>query len=128
MAVHDWRRVDAGTFHAFHLAWLGQFQAALNGGLLPSGFYALAEQHAGTTIPDVLTLHTSTDEEQLPAPASGTVTVTKTRPRVQRKLAAQTSPSPKGKRRTLAVRHVSGHRLIALVEIISPANKDRRRS
>jgi hypothetical protein len=26
----------------------------------------------------------------------------------------------------LAIRHVSGHRLIALVEIVSPANKDRR--
>jgi hypothetical protein len=27
--------------------------------------------------------------------------------------------------RTLAVRHVSGHRLIAILEILSPANKDR---
>src|SRR5207247_4343303 len=27
--------------------------------------------------------------------------------------------------RTLAIRHVSGHRLIALLEIVSPANKDR---
>jgi hypothetical protein len=31
------------------------------------------------------------------------------------------------RRRSLAIRHVSGHRLIALIEIISPANKDRRR-
>ncbi len=29
------------------------------------------------------------------------------------------------KPRTLAVRHVSGHQLIALIEIVSPANKDR---
>jgi hypothetical protein len=28
-------------------------------------------------------------------------------------------------RRTLAIRHVSGHRLVALLEIVSPANKDR---
>ena len=28
-------------------------------------------------------------------------------------------------RRTLAVRHISGHRLVALMEIVSPANKDR---
>ena len=28
-------------------------------------------------------------------------------------------------RRTLAIRHVSGHRIIAFVEIVSPANKDR---
>jgi hypothetical protein len=29
-------------------------------------------------------------------------------------------------RRTLAIRHVTGHRLLALVEVVSPANKDRR--
>ncbi len=31
------------------------------------------------------------------------------------------------RRRSLAIRHVSGHRLIALIEILSPANKDRAR-
>src|SRR5207249_1291600 len=30
-------------------------------------------------------------------------------------------------RRTVAIRHVSGHRLVALLEIVSPANKDRTR-
>jgi hypothetical protein len=127
MPVHDWTRVEAGTFHAFHLAWLGQLQAGLNGGLLPSGYYALAEQHAGASIPDVLTLHASPVEEHIPTPEpAGVSTVTKTRPHVQRRLSATTSP--KGKRRTIAIRHVSGHRLVALVEVVSPANKDRRRS
>lgn len=126
MPVHDWTRVDAGTFHHFPLSWIAQLSNALNGGLLPAGFYALAEQHAGTTIPDVLTLHTLPAEQELPEPAGGVATVTKTRPRVQRKLSARASP--KGRRRTIAVRHVSGHRLVALVEIVSPANKDRRRS
>jgi hypothetical protein len=125
MPVHDWTRVDGGTFHAFHLVWVGQLQTALNGGLLPSGYYALAEQHAGSAIPDMLTLHTSPADVRLPLP-SGVATVTKTRPRAQHKLAARASP--KGKRRTIAIRHVSGHRIVALVEIVSPANKDRRRS
>ena len=31
------------------------------------------------------------------------------------------------RRRSLAIRHVSGHRLVALIEIVSPANKDRAR-
>ena len=31
------------------------------------------------------------------------------------------------RRRSLAIRHVSGHRLIALIEIVSSANKDRTR-
>lgn len=30
--------------------------------------------------------------------------------------------------RSIAVRHVSGHRLVALLEIVSPANKDRART
>ncbi len=59
MPVHDWTRVDAGIFHAFHFGWLTHLSEALNGGLLPEGFYALAEQHAGRTIPDILTLHAS---------------------------------------------------------------------
>lgn len=125
MPVHDWTTVDAGTFHAFHLAWIGEMQKALNGGILPKGFYAMAEQHAGETIPDVLALHTSgPDAGPLPEPTGGAATVTKTRPKVDNRLTA--SRSPKGKRRTVAIRHVSGHRIVALVEIVSPANKDRK--
>ena len=46
-------------------------------------------------------------------------------PRVRRKQTLdQTALS---RRRSLAIRHVSGHRLIAILEIISPANKDRAR-
>jgi len=38
----------------------------------------------------------------------------------------QLSAAARTRRKTLAIRHVSGHRLIALVEIVSPGNKDRR--
>jgi hypothetical protein len=126
MPVHDWSRVDAGTYHAFHLAWLGQLQAALNGGVLPPDFYALAEQHAGAAIPDMLTLHAAGPGNGFHLPAGRVATVTKSRPRVERKLSARAAP--RQRRRTLAVRHVSGHRIVALVEVASPSNKDRRRS
>ncbi|HEX5446865.1 MAG TPA: hypothetical protein VFW87_23820 [Pirellulales bacterium] len=33
--------------------------------------------------------------------------------------------SPRRRRRTLAIRHVSGHRLVAMLEIVSSSNKDR---
>jgi hypothetical protein len=125
MPVHDWTTVDDGTFHAFHLAWIGEMQKSLNGGILPEGFYAMAEQHAGETIPDVLALHTSdSDAGPLPEPNEGVATLTKTRPKVDSRLTA--TSSPKGKRRTIAIRHVSHHRVVALVEIVSPANKDRK--
>ena len=69
------------------------------------------EQHAGRSIPDVLTLHSSPEPlepDWLPPDQT-----------VEQTLLAR--------RRTLAIRHVSGHRLIALIEIISPGNKDRAR-
>ena len=46
MPVHDWTRVGAGIFHDFHQRWIGAIRDALNGGLLPNDFYALAEQAA----------------------------------------------------------------------------------
>lgn len=56
MPVHDWTRVDAGIFHDCHTVWVGHLRTAFNEGLLPAGYYALAEQHAGQTIADVPTL------------------------------------------------------------------------
>ena len=56
MPIHDWTRVNSGTFHDFHLAWIAELRRVLNGGLLPEGYYALAEQVAGQVAPDVLTL------------------------------------------------------------------------
>jgi hypothetical protein len=130
MPLHDWTRVDDGIFHAFHVAWIPEIQKALNSGLLPEGFYALAEQHAGRAIADVLTLHAgppslepSRLQHQLP-PATGGVAVTEAAPRTRRRHTVE--PAMLARRRSLAIRHVSGHRLVALIEIISPANKDRR--
>src|SRR5207244_10051606 len=56
MSIHDWTRVHAGIFHDFHHEWISTIKRALNSGLLPSEFYALAEQVAGGLHPDVLAL------------------------------------------------------------------------
>lgn len=127
MPVHDWTRVEAGIFHDFHTVWTGALRNALNEGLLPQGYYAMAEQHAGRTIADVLTLHASPEPPErawLP-PDTGGIAVAEAPPRVWRKQTVE--PSALGRRRSLAIRHVSGHRLVALIEIVSPANKDRSR-
>jgi hypothetical protein len=129
MPLHDWTRVDAGIFHALHVAWVPEIQKTLNRGLLPEGYYALAEQHAGRAIADVLTLHASpaildplTARLPLP-PATGGVVLADAPPRTQRRHTV--GPEALARRRSLAIRHVSGHRLVALIEIVSPANKDR---
>lgn len=125
MPVHDWTRVDAGIFHSFRTVWIGQLNTALNEGLLPGGYYALAEQHAGQTIADVLTLHASagTSAPKPTGPETGGVAVVESPPRTRLKQTFE--PAALTHRRSLAIRHVSGHRLVALLEIVSPANKDR---
>src|SRR2546422_9361955 len=75
MPVHDWTRVEAGIFHDFHVAWIPEIRKVLNGGLLPEGYYALAEQHTGPSIAEILTLHASPTPPELPPwplpPATG---------------------------------------------------------
>lgn len=130
MPAHDWTRVDDGIFHAFHTLWIAELNLALNGGLLPSGYYALPEQHAGAMIADVLTLHASPSgaPEAIGGSAvSGGIGVAVAEVAPRTRVQQVMEPSPHALRRTLAIRHVSGHRLVAMIEIVSPSNKDRER-
>src|SRR5438874_7432103 len=114
MPVHNWALVDAGIFHDFHVTWVPELKKVLNGGLLPEGYYALAEQHAGRAIADVLTLHASSvGPEQAPArlpvpPSTGGVALADAPPRTRRRHTVE--PAARARRRSLAIRHVSGHR------------------
>lgn len=124
MPIHDWSRVDAGVFHAFHTSWIGDIQKALNAGLLPTDYYALAEQVGGGVIPDVLTLKRNGRHGQPHAgetpPGNG---VTVMRPPATRIVATVAEDAYVRKRRTIAIRQVSDDRVIALLEIVSPGNK-----
>jgi hypothetical protein len=126
MPLHDWTRVDAGVFHSFHNTWIGELTKALNSGLLPPDYYALGEQIAGSLGPDVLTLQTPAAQE----PGSrreleGAVAVAVAPPKVRLTLRAEIDQYAL-KRRTVVIRHVSNHRIVALIEILSPGNKDSR--
>ena len=131
--MHDWTRVSAGTFHAFHNSWISELQKALNGGVLPPPYYALGEQRATDVIPDVLALHdlgsgeaTQTDLVDNDADL-GLIAVADAPPRVR-----LTLESPENlvfyleRQRSLVIRHSSGDRIVALIEIVSPANKHSR--
>lgn len=127
MPMHDWTRVTAGTFHDFHNSWITHLKEALNAGLLPKPFYALGEQRAGEAGTDVLALReTNGDVSSLEPGTSdnGMVAVAEAPPRVH--LAQEASLEAAfylAKRRTLVIRHATGDRIVALVEIVSPANK-----
>ena len=125
MPIHDWRLVDAGIFHHFHHSWIEEISRSLNGGLLPSGYYALAEQIAGGLGPDVLTLQKPmTSDVSVEEPRGGVALATappKTRFR------ARAEPDLyAAKAKAVVIRHRSNHRVIALVEIVSPGNKSNR--
>jgi hypothetical protein len=127
MPVHDWTRVDDGIFHDFHVAWIGELRKTLNRGILPSGYYALAEQIAGSVGPDVVTLQGNGFAAEEPAAADsgsggGTHTLVRTSPQTRFTIPL-TIPDYVSRRRTLVIHHVSGDQVVALLEIVSPGNK-----
>jgi hypothetical protein len=142
MPVHDWTRVSAGTFHDLHVAWISEIRNLLNNQLLPDGYYAQAEQVAGNTIPDVLTLQNPDEAEESSFEsmegsddAGGNLAVVAAPPQT---VPPQTAPPRTAivqtlnrsaiiapPQRRITIRHSSGDRVIALLEIVSPANKDR---
>ncbi len=129
MPIHDWTRVSDGTFHAFHVSWVSELQESLNSGLLPSSYYAQAEQIAGPLGPDVLTLQTNgypASAAQVGDQVGTSGLALATAPPRARMTASAVMDDYVLKRRTIVIRHSSGDRIIALLEIVSPGNKSSR--
>jgi hypothetical protein len=96
MPINDWTKVPAGLFHDFHQSWSIRIKDALNAGRLPKGVAALVEQRSGPFEADVLAVERRT--RQQPAAYAD---------RANR----------------VVVKHHLG-RIIAIIEIVSPDNKD----
>ena len=125
MSVHDWTTVDAGIFHDFHQTWIIFLKQALNDGILPSDHYALAEQIAGGWGPDVLTLQRP--GEGLPFEPAGGVALADAPPKVR--FHSKALPDMyAAKANALVLRHTSNHRVVAVLEIVSPGNKSSRQA
>src|SRR4051812_20062993 len=96
MPIHDWTRVNAGTWHDFHLGWIAAMQVAFNGRLLPpDSFYAQVERSAN---PADLPSGDSVSEAELTDYYASI-------------------------RRTLVIRCVSDDSAVAKLETVSPGNK-----
>lgn len=128
MPLHDWSRVESGVFHDFHTVWIAEIRNRLNAGLLPENYYALAEQHAGEYFADVLALHVPprTDEqsrfdESNDEPGGGTA-LAEAPPKVAQHETIELDIVEI--QRFLSIRHLSSHRVVALLEIVSPGNKN----
>jgi hypothetical protein len=128
MPVHDWTRVDAGIFNAFHHSWIEEIARALNRGLLHGDYYALPGQFAAGFGPDVLTVQGDRDGDDgagggAPAPRGG---VTLLAPPKLRPMAETDTVFYRRKQKVITVRDVSDDRVVAVVELVSPDNKAAR--
>ena len=135
MPIHDWSRVDAGIFHHFRQRWIAAITDVLNQRLLPGEYYALIEQQGGGFEPDVLALKgrggperddaTPAPAVRLPGEAGGGLLVA--RPLVR--IVAETDLEfYRRKQNVVAIRHVSGDHLVAIVEVVSKGNKSGRKA
>jgi hypothetical protein len=123
MPIHDWTRVDAGLFHAFHHAWIEELARALNRGILPADYFALPEQNIRGPIPDVLTLKLGPASEGT-SDSTGGIAVAE-RPPAARLTQRTEADSYARKASRIAVRHRHGQ-MVSIIEILSPGNKASR--
>lgn len=100
MPIHDWSRIPSGIFHHFHQDWSIEIARTLNRGKLPKGLSAMVEQRAGPREGDVDPPTTSI--------------VRKTTKEIYADRSNQ-----------IVVKHLLG-RIVAVIEILSPGNKDSR--
>jgi hypothetical protein len=132
MPLHDWTRVDAGIFHSFHLSWIAEIGKVLNNGLLPEGYYSLGEQVAGRTAPDVLALHEQPPDAVTafvdPDEDAGGGTALLVAPPQTRIVAEALEERYSEMTRRIVIRHVSGDRLVAMIEVVSAGNKASERN
>jgi hypothetical protein len=126
MSIHDWSRVNAGIFHDFHHSWIEEIKRALNAGLLPPDYYALAEQIAGGFGPDVLALQFDGHDGILPKGDDQRPSGVMDAPPKVRFTAETEMEQYAQKQNSVVIRHSSGDQVIALVEIVSPGNKASR--
>jgi hypothetical protein len=121
MPIHDWSRIPSGLFHHFHQDWSIEITRTLNRGRLPKGLAALVEQRAGPKEADVLTI-----EEYPPQYSRDTEGALKTMPRPAARIIRRTTKQIYATRANrIVIRHHLG-RIVAVIEIVSPGNKDSR--
>lgn len=118
MPIHDWTRVDAGTFHAFHQDWTIEICRTLNRGVLPAGYFAMPDQRVMGPEPDVIALKVR--EPMTP----GGLAVAEAPPQARQIAHAETDREAYARKANrIAVRHKLGP-VVAMIEVVSPGNKD----
>lgn len=123
MPIHDWTKVPSGLFHDFHQSWSVRIKDALNAGRLPKGIAALVEQRAGPRESDVLAIEARRGPPHSgPIGLGGVSTVEQPMTRIVRR--SDKEIHSRRANRIVVTHHLG--RIIAVIEIVSPGNKDTR--
>src|SRR3954469_21594388 len=120
MPIHDWTRVRANRFHDFHQSWTIAIRNELNAGRLPAGYFAMVEQQTGGPEANIITLELTPPVG--PAPGGVAVDVQPPKDRIVTRTKAATYARRANR---ITVRHPDGD-VVAIVEIVSPGNKNSR--
>lgn len=116
MPLDDWSRVPHNVFHNFHTGWLWNIARVLNLSVLPQGYVARTEEYVGPYEADVLALETGRRAASSPRPEHAPVpTLTIAPPRFVPR-----------KERRVSVFSAQDERRVAVIEVVSPGNKDSR--
>lgn len=102
-------------FHSLHVAWIAELMRFLNQGGLPEGYLARAEEYVGPYQSDLLTLEVDARPDPprtSPAELVPTLTIAPPRFAVQQR------------QRRLSVFSARDERRVAVIEVVSPGNKD----
>jgi hypothetical protein len=97
----------------------------MNEELLPPDYYSLVEQNAGDILTDVLTLHGSPHNGHLgsePVPPGSPIALATMAPKVRTKSTLPRNYNVPADKQ-LVIRHVTGDRIVAIIEIVSRGNK-----
>lgn len=119
--------MPSGLFHHFHQDWSIELARTLNRGVLPSNLSAFVEQRAGVKEHEVLAIEdygTLDDREACLLEASAGRVATMEAP-ATRIVQRSTDEICADRSNRIVIRHHLG-RMVAVIEIVSPGNKDKR--
>jgi hypothetical protein len=122
MPMHDWTKATPGAYHFFHQRWISALADALNLGGLPPGYFAMSERRVAGWEPDVLAL-----TRPLPdAPSTDPTAVATLDPPPRTRFVVESEARNHARRADYLTVRVEEGEVVAVIEIVSPGNKDSR--
>ncbi|MEQ1825696.1 MAG: DUF4058 family protein [Pirellula sp.] len=121
--MHNWVNVAAGTYHFFHHRWISSISDQLNSGILPKGFFAMAEQIIGGPAPDVVALKDwlETTEDATSNDGALALAEPQTAPMTTYVLEDHAEEYVAMKNQ-IVIKHNLG-KVVSVIELVSPGNK-----